>query len=110
MPKRLILTIIFLRINTIFYIFFALCILVIIANSEHHVKEGVAIFAFVANFAVVFEVTIQGLKKLKFWAWVVALLVCSSSLFSLLAPLAGLGLWGLLDSESRAAFLRLPGN
>jgi hypothetical protein len=112
MPKRLILTIIFLRINTIIYTLAALCILLIITTSERrvHVKEGLEIFALVANLPVGFEVIIHGLKKLKFWAWVVALLICGIFLFSILAPLAGLGLWGLLDSESRAAFLRQPGN
>src|SRR6266849_1178427 len=50
------------------------------------------------------EFVVYGLRNRKFWAWVAGLCVFGVYLPSLFFPLGALGLWGLLDSGSRAAF------
>lgn len=55
--------------------------------------------------AVAQEVAVQGIKRRRFWAWVLglSLLVLALSTFYSF-PLAALGLWGLLDRGSRKEF------
>jgi hypothetical protein len=55
-------------------------------------------------FALAVEVTVLGLKKRKFWAWVAGLCLCAVYTLSVLLPLGALGLWGLLASGSRRDF------
>lgn len=50
------------------------------------------------------EFVIYGLRRRKFWAWVVGLGIFAVYVPSLFFPLGALGLWGLLDSGSRAEF------
>ena len=57
-----------------------------------------------AVFALLIEATVWGLKKRKFWAWVVGLCLCAVYTLSVLLPLGALGLWGLLASGSRRDF------
>ena len=45
-----------------------------------------------------------GLRRRRFWAWVVALCIFGLYVPSLFLPLGALGLWGLLDPGSRAEF------
>jgi|SRR6185312_7830076 len=57
-----------------------------------------------AIFALPIELTVRGLKKRKFWAWVAGLCLCAVYTLSVLLPLGALGLWGLLASGSRRDF------
>lgn len=50
------------------------------------------------------EFVIYGLRRRKFWAWVVGLGIFAVYVPSVFFPLGALGLWGLLDSGSRAEF------
>jgi|SRR5713226_7521696 len=50
------------------------------------------------------EFVVYGLCNRKFWAWVAGLCIFGVYVPSLFFPLGALGLWGLLDSGSRAAF------
>jgi len=50
------------------------------------------------------ECVIYGLRRRKFWAWVAGLCIFGLYVPSLFFPLGALGLWGLLDSGSRAEF------
>ena len=50
------------------------------------------------------EVVAYGVSRRKFWGWVAGLCVFGLFLMSIFLPLAALGLWGLLDAGSRAAF------
>ena len=50
------------------------------------------------------EFVIYGLRRRKFWAWVAGLCIFGLYVPSLFLPLGALGLWGLLDSGSRAEF------
>jgi hypothetical protein len=57
-----------------------------------------------ATFAIGQEITVWGLKRRQFWAWVSG--ICLSALIvpTILLPLGGLGLWGLLAAGSRREF------
>jgi fumarate reductase subunit D len=50
------------------------------------------------------EVVVYGLHQRKFWAWIAGLCIFGMYAPSLFFPLGALGLWGLLDSGSRAEF------
>lgn len=50
------------------------------------------------------EFVVYGLNRRKFWAWVAGLCIFGLYASSLFLPLGALGLWGLLDSGSRAEF------
>lgn len=50
------------------------------------------------------EFVVYGLHRRKFWAWVAGLCIFGLYAPSLFLPLGALGLWGLLDSSSRAEF------
>jgi hypothetical protein len=50
------------------------------------------------------EFVVYGLHRRKFWAWVAGLCIFGLYAPSLFFPLGALGLWGLLDSGSRAEF------
>jgi hypothetical protein len=50
------------------------------------------------------EFVIYGLHRRKFWAWVAGLCIFGLYVPSLFLPLGAIGLWGLLDSGSRAEF------
>lgn len=80
-----------------------------------------SIFALLAAYAGIFglgflavavgvEVVVWGLKKLEYWAWVVGIVICGMLIVSVFSGalfnpvLGGLGLWGLVDRDSVAAF------
>ena len=50
------------------------------------------------------ELVVYGLHRRRFWAWVAGLCIFGVYVPSLFFPLGALGLWGLLDSGSRAQF------
>ena len=64
--------------------------------------------------AVGLEALIRALGKCRYWAWVVGIVVCGLQIASILqgviplAVLGGLGLWGLVDSETVVAFRPSP--
>ncbi|NJN59278.1 MAG: hypothetical protein HC879_18150 [Leptolyngbyaceae cyanobacterium SL_5_9] len=59
------------------------------------------IFSFLLAAGV--EVVVWGLRKLKYWAWIVGIVICALYITSAFVILGGLGLWGLLDSDTQAA-------
>jgi hypothetical protein len=60
--------------------------------------------------AVVIEFVIRGLNQRAYWAWIVGLVVCGLLImnglhsFGIGVALGGLGLWGLVDPDTVAAF------
>ena len=50
------------------------------------------------------EFVVYGLRRRKFWAWVAGLCIFGFYVPTLFLPLGVIGLWGLLDSGSRAEF------
>lgn len=65
---------------------------------------SVLIFVLFLLLAVGVEVVVWGLRKLKYWAWIVGIVICALYVTSAFVILGALGLWGLLDSETQAAF------
>jgi hypothetical protein len=109
-PKpRIHLTIIALRISEVIYFLAALCspfLFTAYTEGQDQIGliTGVCTAIFGIGIVVFIEVVIRNLKQQKFWAWVVAL--CLSGLYvpSAFLPLGIMGLIGLLDPETRAAF------
>ena len=67
---------------------------------------GIALFTLLLFIALIvgIQIVVAGLRRRRFWAWVTALCIFGVYLPSLFFPLGALGLWGLLDSASRAEF------
>jgi len=98
-----------LHISTALYLVFAAGVVALLGHDP--IMEdafGQAIVWITAGIgvacAVGVEVTVWGLKKRKFWAWVTALCIFGLYVPSLLLPLGVAGLWGLLTPASRAEF------
>jgi hypothetical protein len=62
----------------------------------------VAFALFCALLAVVPEIAALGIRRRRFWGWVLGLIIFGLYIPSLFLPLGALGLWGLLDAGSRA--------
>lgn len=107
--SRIRLTIFAFRISEGIYVLVGLC-LPIFTISFKEVREqypiwlGACTGLLALGFAVAIEVVVRGLIRRKFWAWIAGL--CLSGLYvpSLFLPLGVMGLIGLLDPTSRAAF------
>lgn len=56
------------------------------------------------------ELVVRGLKRRRYWAWIVGLVVCGFLIlgglnnYGITLVLGGLALWGLVDPETVAAF------
>ena len=67
-----------------------------------------------ALLAVGLQVLVWGLRRRMYWAWILGIVVCGLQIASILqgviplAVLGGLGLWGLVDSETVVAFKPSP--
>lgn len=121
MPGRLGITIVCLHISAALYVLLGIGFALFIGfftSSEYMMSDpsatagtqfaavfvGVVIFALFLLLAVGVEVVVWGLKKLRYWAWIVGIVVCALYITSAFVILGGLGLWGLLDSDTQAAF------
>jgi hypothetical protein len=78
----------------------------IVVSPGHVGSHSVAaiFFVFCMAMAVGVEFVAEGLRRRRFWAWVVGLCIFALYVSSLFLPLGVLGLWGLLDAGSRAEF------
>ncbi len=65
---------------------------------------GIVLILVCLAIIIVIEKVVAGLHRRRFWAWVVALCIFAMYVPSLFLPIGALGLWGLLDSESRTEF------
>ena len=69
--------------------------------------EGV-VFGVIAFFclllAAVPEIAAWGIRRRRFWGWIMGLVIFGLYVPSLFLPLGAFGLWGLLDAGSRAEF------
>lgn len=76
------------------------------ADPSEGYGKGLAIFLllFCFGLAVGVEVLMAGLRKRRFWAWIVGIIVSGVYVPSVFLPLGALGLWGLLAAGSRKAF------
>jgi hypothetical protein len=65
---------------------------------------GTGIVLLCVTLAVGIEVVAYGIRKRRFWAWIVGLIIFGIYLPSVFFPLGALGLWGLLARGSRMEF------
>jgi len=108
MKDRTGLAIVCLHISAVAYVLFGVFLLLLprlIETSESY-GSGLAVFMllFCLALAAGVEVLVVGLKKRRFWAWIVGIIVSGTYVPSLFLPLGALGLWGLLAAGSRKSF------
>ena len=106
---RIRLTILALRISEGLYVLIGLCFPIVAISypevlEEYPIWIGICTGLLTVGFAVFLEIVVRSLQRRKFWAWVAGL--CLSGLYvpSLFLPLGVMGLIGLLDPATRAAF------
>ncbi|GEM_PF-5136446 len=116
LPGRLRLVVVCFRISTVLYILLGLFAIVgptFLIPSLPPEEAAVAgifvifglIFGLVSiGIAIGVEVVVWYLKQLRYWAWVTAIVISALYLTSIFLPLGILGLLGLLDAETQAAF------
>jgi hypothetical protein len=106
MRHRIGIAIVCLHISAVLYFMVGVLILGIFAINEHEAGTGAGLCMFVFCVALIagIEVVVHGLHQRKFWAWIAGLCIFGMYIGSLFFPLGALGLWGLLDSGSRAEF------
>jgi hypothetical protein len=91
----------------VLYLLVGLLMLVLfqsIDESGRGLTLGVGMFVFCLALIAFIELVAYGLGQRKFWAWVAGLCIFGMYAPSVFFPLGALGLWGLLDSGSRAEF------
>jgi hypothetical protein len=100
-----------LHISTIAYVLAALCILLYTIWTLMYPKatESDPIFLglftmFCFAMAIVPEIAVLGIRRRRFWGWVLGLILFATFVPSIFLPLGVFGLWGLLDANSRAEF------
>jgi hypothetical protein len=107
MRHKIGLTIVCLHISAVLYLLIGVLVLLLFSGEgEAGVGLPFAIGMFIFCLALVagIEFVVYGLHQRKFWAWAAGLCICGMYVPSLFLPLGALGLWGLLDSGSRAEF------
>jgi hypothetical protein len=96
-----------LRISQVIYLaipFLFAWLLSILEEDPIPIGVVVLMLMFCIPLVVGLEFVVQGLRRRKFWAWVVGIVVFGTYATSAFLPLGAFGLWGLLDSGSRAEF------
>jgi hypothetical protein len=73
-------------------------------REQYPIWLGVCSGLIIVGFAVFIEIVARALNRRRFWAWVAGLCVSGLYIPSLFLPLGVMGLIGLLDPASRAAF------
>jgi len=116
MPKRLQMTIVCLRISAGLYIAIALAVILFlcfyIKNPEGIPPDdaailsvtGIIVAAMSIAIAIFVEIVIADLRRVRYWAWIAGLIICGIYVPSVFVVLGVLGLIGLLDAETQAAF------
>jgi hypothetical protein len=119
MPGRLNITIVCLHISAALYVLLGIGFGIFFAfvstqsiSSDPSLTSVQPLGIFLGVFTLIFslllavgvEVIVWGLRKLKYWAWIAGIVVCALYITSAFVVLGALGLWGLLDSETQAAF------
>jgi hypothetical protein len=110
MKNRVAIALVCLHISAVIYLilglgFLGLCF---VADFGAHraiaIAFGVVMLITCIALVIGIEVVASGLRRHRFWAWVAGLCIFGLYVPSLFLPLGALGLWGLLDPGSRAAF------
>ncbi len=118
MPPRLKMTLISFHISAVLYVllgvgygfFFARFPQAMELSPSFGLMMGVSVGVVCVLLAAGIEVVVAGLKQRKYWAWITGLVLCALFIPSCWFTVpGGLALWGLLDPETRAAFVPSPG-
>jgi hypothetical protein len=113
MPGKLRMTVICFHISAVLYVVLGILLLVIFASfplsdlqipNRFWLTYGIISCLLCIALAIGVEIVVWGLTKLKYWAWIVGIMICGLYVTSLFIILGGLGLWGLLDTGTQAAF------
>lgn len=107
MPSKLKMTIICLHISTVLYVLVTIILGFILCSGVGLETNIIMILmAAISLFMIIFiEIVVFNLKKYRFWAWVTGIALCGLYIPSIFIVLGGLGLWGLLDNETREKFI-----
>ncbi len=107
MKHRIGMSIVCLHLSAGVYFLLALLLpslLLSISENEYKLPIAIGFGIFCLMLAVGVEVIVYGLHRRWFWAWLAGILVLGIYLPTIFLPLGAIGLWGLLDAESRAEF------
>lgn len=108
MAHRIGMSIVCLHISAVLYgiVGVGMMTLIVLTNQEDAARTlvGVVLLVFCLLLSVGVEAVVYGLKRRRFWAWVAALCIFGVFVPSVFLPLGALGLWGLLDRDSRQEF------
>jgi hypothetical protein len=107
MRNKIGLTIVCLHISAVLYLIVGLLMLLLVSGEDEAgvgLPFAIGMLVFCLALVAGIEIVVYGLHQRKFWAWVAGLCICGMYVPSLFLPLGALGLWGLLDSGSRAEF------
>ena len=107
MRHKIGLTIVSLHISAALYVIVGVLMLLLFSGEDETglgLPLAIGMCVLCLALAAGVEVVVFGLHQRKFWAWVAGLCICGTYVPSLFLPLGALGLWGLLDSDSRAEF------
>jgi hypothetical protein len=108
-PKhRIGMSIVCLHVSAALYLIVGLAMFPLFSMDDEMGSAGpliaVLMFAFCLALIVGIEFVVWGLKKRRYWAWIVGIVIFGIYLPSLYLVLGALGMWGLLDESSRAQF------
>jgi hypothetical protein len=108
MKDRTALAIVCLHISAVAYVLFGIFLLLLprLVETSESYGSGFAVFflLFCLALAAGIEILVIGLKRRRFWAWIIGIIVSGMYVPSLFLPLGTLGLWGLLAAGSRKSF------
>lgn len=106
MQHKIAMAVVSLHISALLYLLIGLLMfpLFMADDTGHGLPFAVCLLIFCLALSAGIEVVVYGLHQRKFWAWVAGLCIFGMYVPSLFFPLGALGLWGLLDSGSRAEF------
>jgi hypothetical protein len=93
-----------LHVSAVLYLIVGIWLLVIVADTDVGLPVGVALLVVCLGLIAGIELVVSGLGRRRFWAWVAGLCIFGLYVPSLFFPLGALGLWGLLDTGTRAEF------
>lgn len=106
MPHKIHFATVSLHISAAMYLLIGLAMfpLVDAGKLEYGQQFAWALFAFCLVLILGIEIVAVGLRRRRYWAWIAGICIFGMYASSLFMPLGAFGLWGLLDSRSRAEF------
>ena len=99
-------SIVCLRISSVLYMLAALWAVAMIPTQDSApvASVEVVVIAVCLTMVIGIEWVARALRKRRLWAWIAALAIFALYIPSIFLPLGALGMWGLLNAGSRAAF------